>query len=163
LLYIQIVAYNKPKEHNIQSVPHNRAKITTKHKITVVYQQNNNTSSLQQMHKMTADAQIHGFQTRSLLAFSLFLIGWPAPDGHDFCVPVVGWPCGPDCDEPDYGGATGGPNCGRTPTRLDCDEANSGRAIAGSKCDRVVCGGPDCDEAPVGPNCDSICYGRIGQ
>jgi len=56
------------EEHNIQSVAHNRAKITTKRKITAVYQQNNSTSSLQHMHKMTADAQIHGFQTRPFLS-----------------------------------------------------------------------------------------------
>ena len=162
------------EEHNIQIVAHNRFKISRKDKITALYQQNNSTSSLQQMHKMTANAQIHGFQTRPLLAFSLFLICWPAPGGRDFDGLVVGWsaPGVPHCDEPDCGGAM----CGGAHARLDCDEADSGGATTGPKCVGADCGGapaaPDCDEAPVGSDCDgppvgldcdSVCCGRIGQ
>ena len=83
---------------------------------------------------MTADAQIHGFQTRPLLAFNLFLIGWPALGGRDFGGPAVGWPCGPDCAEPNCGGAIGG---------LDCGGAMCGGAPVG----------PDCDEADTWSNC----------
>ena len=102
----------------------------------------------------TRPLQIHCFQTRPLLAFSLFLIGWPAPGGRDFRGPAVGWPSGPDCDETDCGEATVGPDC----DEADCGGANAGPDFGGADYGGVVCGralaGPGCDEAPAGLGCD---------